>query len=322
MSLATRLSGLLKQHGPKLLRDQRALFALMETGKWPERERFLMKAAYRAGVVERLLRSGDEAIQWQAYNILANEFALSPDAAEETVRALSLALNQKPPPPLAPPVPFKLPRLPPLFTARLGKRVSRLAMSLLVLALLGLVAGWLLARFNDTPTARQFQQDLQAAEQQQNALHQQIEEGLQQQMEQAANDAGIKRKAFQSESPSPEPVRDAPGDSRHETRHEAPPAPRATEDGTSYHPAGMSGFKRRYPRLAKERGWQGTVTLKVHISSEGEIGEVIMTGSSGHGILDEAAMVMVKDAHATPARRGDKPVDSWVIVPYRFTIPK
>ena len=196
MSLANRLSGLLKQHEPKLLRDQRALFAFMEAGKWPEREHFLMKAAYRAGVVERLLRSGDEAIQRQAYNILANEFALSPDAAEETVRALSLALSHQPPPPLAPPplarpVRFKLPSLPLLFTARLGKRVSRLAVALLVLALLGLGLGWLLARLDDTPSARELRQEIQFAEQQQSTMLQQIE--------QAKNNADIQRTRMQNE---------------------------------------------------------------------------------------------------------------------------
>jgi len=141
----------------------------------------------------------------------------------------------------------------------------------------------------------------------------------------------------EAESPPPEPVREAPRESPHETHHEAPPAPRATEEGegrrtpkaqadkgedTGYHPGGMSGFRRRYPHAAQEKGWEGTVTLKVHISSDGDIGEVIVTSSSGHDMLDEAAVDMIKDAHATPARRGDKPVDSWVVVPYRFTIPK
>ncbi len=146
------------------------------------------------------------------------------------------------------------------------------------------------------------------------------------------------------ETPAPEPVREAPRETHHETHHEPPPAPprhRDTEDeeggeshqahkakaadkgeDTTYHPGGMSGFKRRYPHAAQERGWEGTVTLKVHISADGDIGEVIVVNSSGHDVLDEAAVDMIKDAHATPARRGDKPVDSWVVVPYRFTIPK
>jgi len=135
------------------------------------------------------------------------------------------------------------------------------------------------------------------------------------------------------ESPAPEPARET----HHEPASAASPTRHVTEQGggygiqkshaekgedNSYHPGGMSGFKRRYPRIAQERGWEGTVTMKVHISSDGDIGEVIVTGSSGHDMLDEAAVDMIKDAHATPARRGDKPVDSWVVVPYRFTIPK
>jgi len=43
-----------------------------------------------------------------------------------------------------------------------------------------------------------------------------------------------------------------------------------------------------------------------------------VTSSSGHDMLDEAAVDMVKEGHATPAHRGFKPVDSWVVVPYRF----
>ena len=105
-------------------------------------------------------------------------------------------------------------------------------------------------------------------------------------------------------------------------------AARATQESSTvpaenseYHLGRVSGFGRsKYPNAAKDRGWEGTVTLKVHILADGEIGEVIVTGSSGHDILDEAAADMVKEARATPARRGDKPVDSWVVVPYRFRL--
>ncbi len=96
----------------------------------------------------------------------------------------------------------------------------------------------------------------------------------------------------------------------------APPAP---IQNTEYHPGHFGGFGRsNYPRTAKENGWEGTVRLKVHIQADGDIGEVIVIESSGHDMLDEAAVNMVKEGHATPARRGDKPVDSWVVVPYRF----
>ncbi|PZN68976.1 MAG: energy transducer TonB [Candidatus Methylumidiphilus alinenensis] len=122
-------------------------------------------------------------------------------------------------------------------------------------------------------------------------------------------------------SPAPvvhEPVDEAPS-APTEAPRAAPKAPPAPVENTAYSPGRVSGFGRNnYPRAAKERGWEGTVTLKVHILADGDIGEVIVTSSSGHDMLDEAAMDMVKEGHATPARRGDKPVDSWVVVPYRF----
>jgi protein TonB len=107
---------------------------------------------------------------------------------------------------------------------------------------------------------------------------------------------------------------------------EAPKASPKAEDelteNTQYHAGGISGFGRRYSRLAEERGWEGTVKLKVQILASGDIGAVIVISSSGHEELDEQAVELVKEAHATPAHRGDKPVDSWVIVPYQFRIQR
>ena len=110
-----------------------------------------------------------------------------------------------------------------------------------------------------------------------------------------------------------------PGAATDEAPRAAQKAPSAQAQNFEYHPGHFGGFGRNnYPRTAKENGWEGTVRLKVHIQADGEIGEVIVIESSGHDMLDEAAVNMVKEGRATPARRGDKPVDSWVVVPYRF----
>jgi len=112
---------------------------------------------------------------------------------------------------------------------------------------------------------------------------------------------------------------ETPGAATDEAPRAAQKAPPAPIQNTEYHPGHFGGFGRsNYPRTAKENGWEGTVRLKVHIQADGDIGEVIVIESSGHDMLDEAAVNMVKEGHATPARRGDKPVDSWVVVPYRF----
>ena len=131
-----------------------------------------------------------------------------------------------------------------------------------------------------------------------------------------------REEAEPSPAPVQEPAYEKPSEPAQAPRGEsraAPKAPPAPVEYTAYSPGRVSGFGRNnYPRAAKERGWEGTVTLKVHILADGDIGEVIVTSSSGHDMLDEAAVDMVKEGHATPARRGDKPVDSWVVVPYRF----
>jgi protein TonB len=124
--------------------------------------------------------------------------------------------------------------------------------------------------------------------------------------------------------PTQEPVQESIPQPPAPTETRRPPVKAAGEssENTAYHPGGLSGLKKRFPRAAMERGLEGTVTLKVHIQADGDIGEVIVVNSSGHEILDDQAVDLIKEAHATPARRGDKNVDSWVIVPYHFRLEK
>lgn len=57
---------------------------------------------------------------------------------------------------------------------------------------------------------------------------------------------------------------------------------------------------RRYPRLAQQRGWQGTVTLMVHFAPGGKLSDVNVLRSSGFEVLDEAAKEMVRSAQLPP----------------------
>ena len=63
-----------------------------------------------------------------------------------------------------------------------------------------------------------------------------------------------------------------------------------------------SGFKaavdknRRYPRIAQDRGWQGTAMVLVKVMPGGRLGEVSIAKSSGVELLDETARDMVKTA--------------------------
>lgn len=78
--------------------------------------------------------------------------------------------------------------------------------------------------------------------------------------------------------------------------------------------------KPEYPMIAKSRGWQGKVMLRVQVSVEGLSDSVAVERSSGHEMLDESAVEAVKKWKFIPAKRGETPVTSSVIVPIIFTL--
>ncbi|CAA9892452.1 Outer membrane transport energization protein TonB [Candidatus Methylobacter favarea] len=78
--------------------------------------------------------------------------------------------------------------------------------------------------------------------------------------------------------------------------------------------------KPNYPAIARNRGWEGKVLLKVTVSADGHSDEVTLHRSSGHEALDESAIAAVKKWRFIPARRGETEVASSVIVPINFTL--
>ena len=89
-------------------------------------------------------------------------------------------------------------------------------------------------------------------------------------------------------------------------------------------PKGYAGYLRNpapdYPPAAQKRGLEGKVVLKVHVLASGQPDNVTVARSSGHQILDEAALKAVTQWAFAPARRGQTPVDGWVQVPLTFKI--
>jgi protein TonB len=78
--------------------------------------------------------------------------------------------------------------------------------------------------------------------------------------------------------------------------------------------------KPKYPTIARSRGWQGKVLLRVSVSAEGHSETVTVHRSSGHDELDESAVVAVEKWRFIPAKRGDTAVACSVIVPIIFTL--
>lgn len=55
-----------------------------------------------------------------------------------------------------------------------------------------------------------------------------------------------------------------------------------------------------YPKLAQEKGWQGTVELAVNIDAQGLLTKVRVIHSSGYGILDRAALNSIQQVRLPP----------------------
>jgi protein TonB len=75
-----------------------------------------------------------------------------------------------------------------------------------------------------------------------------------------------------------------------------------------------------YPNLSRRLREQGTVQLRVFVTVAGDPTKVELKSSSGFSRLDRAAHDAVQRWKFVPARRGDQPVDAWVIVPIKFSL--
>lgn len=78
--------------------------------------------------------------------------------------------------------------------------------------------------------------------------------------------------------------------------------------------------KPAYPPLARRRGEEGKVLLRVFVDADGRPGKVELQRSSGSPRLDEAALSTVSRWKFIPARQGNEAVAAWVQVPIVFKL--
>lgn len=76
----------------------------------------------------------------------------------------------------------------------------------------------------------------------------------------------------------------------------------------------------KYPLLAREKGYEGTVYLRVLVRADGRVERLAIDRSSGYEILDRAAVDSVKEWAFFPAKKSGKSVESWVLLPVRFAL--
>ena len=75
-----------------------------------------------------------------------------------------------------------------------------------------------------------------------------------------------------------------------------------------------------YPRLARKRGYEGTVVLEVLVDPSGRVKDLQVFKSGGYAILDKAAVASVKAWLFEPGMKGDEKVEMWVKIPIRFQL--
>ncbi len=75
-----------------------------------------------------------------------------------------------------------------------------------------------------------------------------------------------------------------------------------------------------YPRVARKRGYQGIVLLKVLVSREGRVDDLLVLTSSGYDVLDRSAVKAVGKWRFEPGNIDGKRVTMWVKVPVKFEL--
>ena len=75
-----------------------------------------------------------------------------------------------------------------------------------------------------------------------------------------------------------------------------------------------------YPPSAIRLDQQGTVLVQAKISTAGDVIEMSVHQSSGHPLLDAAALAAVRRWAFVPATRNNQPVEAWVRVPVHFVL--
>jgi protein TonB len=97
-----------------------------------------------------------------------------------------------------------------------------------------------------------------------------------------------------------------------------PPPPPVIEakEGANY----LKNPRPAYPHLAMREGWTGSILLHVRVLPTGRAGEITVQKSSGHRVLDDAAVDAVKGWTFMPATQGGSPVAGWANVPIEFQL--
>jgi protein TonB len=119
------------------------------------------------------------------------------------------------------------------------------------------------------------------------------------------------------------PPSPAPSPPRTEPERSSKAAARASEGGgalLSAKPRYRVNPAPEYPIASRRRREEGVVMVKVTVEPNGAPSAISIATSSGHPLLDAAALDAVRRWTFDPARAGGVPVSSLVTVPLRFSL--
>jgi protein TonB len=139
--------------------------------------------------------------------------------------------------------------------------------------------------------------------------------------------------------PAPEPeVAAAPPPQPRPAVAAAPPAPAATSpaaEARAVPPVDLSRLRddyrkslhdaaeryKRYPRFARDNGWEGRVVVRVAIGADGAIASMRVTQGSGYALLDQEAQEIIRSAMpVTPIPAGLRGTAFAVDIPVIFRL--
>ena len=121
--------------------------------------------------------------------------------------------------------------------------------------------------------------------------------------------------------PSREPQeRGTEGAGRPAVASRPPEAPAGGAVVRAARPRGGYQVRPVYPEAARRAGVQGTTLLRIHIETDGRVGDVAVERSAGHQALDQAAADAVRRWRFEPALNSAGAVSVWALVPVEFRI--
>lgn len=101
-----------------------------------------------------------------------------------------------------------------------------------------------------------------------------------------------------------------------------PPMVAPSSDGPTRPPALLDWTDPPYPERARQEGREGTVVLRVMISTDGKPTRIEIATSSGSSILDLAALSHMRNASFSPALKDGKPAGATISFRVRFRLIK